>query len=90
LLHVIAHFFERPLTILTPHAGAPPRESGTGADELLLRKEHALQKKQFKRRIIWDLGVWLLLLGGGAGFIAAIGRVAEHPTGFRERSDDIP
>ncbi|KAG6817001.1 hypothetical protein H0H87_000896 [Tephrocybe sp. NHM501043] len=75
-LHVIAHFFERPLTILTPHPGPQTRESRRGTDELLLRKERALQKKQFKKRIIWDFGVWLLLLGGGAGFIAAIGRVA--------------
>ncbi|KAG6914094.1 hypothetical protein DXG01_002458 [Tephrocybe rancida] len=75
LLHIIAHFFERPLTILTPH-GAQPRESHAGPDELLLRKERALQKRQFRKRIVWDLGVWVLLLGGGAGFVAAIGRVA--------------
>ncbi|KAF8869583.1 hypothetical protein CPB84DRAFT_1803853 [Gymnopilus junonius] len=30
-------------------------------DELLLRKERALQKKQFRKRIVWDIGVWLLL-----------------------------
>ncbi|PPQ69907.1 hypothetical protein CVT24_003241 [Panaeolus cyanescens] len=29
-------------------------------DELLLRKERALQRRQFRRRIIWDIGVWLL------------------------------
>ncbi|KAG6828578.1 hypothetical protein H0H92_007508 [Tricholoma furcatifolium] len=78
VLHVTAHFFERPLTILTPQphsAGGRPRESGSGPDELLLRKERALQKRQFRRRIVWDLGVWLLLLGGGAGFVAALGRV---------------
>ncbi|KAG6863000.1 hypothetical protein C0993_000554, partial [Termitomyces sp. T159_Od127] len=75
VLHVVAHFFERPLTILTPH-NAQSSESGSGPDELLLRKERALQRKQFRKRIAWDLGVWLLLLGGGAGFVAAIGRVA--------------
>ncbi|KAG6902532.1 hypothetical protein C0995_015350 [Termitomyces sp. Mi166 len=75
VLHVVAHFFERPLTILTPQ-NAQSREGRSGPDELLLRKERALQKKQFRKRIVWDLGVWLLLLGGGAGFIAAIGRVA--------------
>jgi len=31
-------------------------------DELLLRKERALQKKQFKKRIVWDMAVWTLLL----------------------------
>ncbi|KAH0586430.1 hypothetical protein H2248_007665 [Termitomyces sp. 'cryptogamus'] len=74
VLHIIAHFFERPLTILTPR-NAQSREGRSGPDELLLRKERALQKKQFRKRIVWDLGVWLLLLGGGAGFVAAIGRV---------------
>ncbi|KAG6836837.1 hypothetical protein H0H93_002517 [Arthromyces matolae] len=75
LLHVVAHFFERPLTILTPHTAQTFEDRG-GPDELLLRKERALQRKQFRRRILWDLGVWLLLLGGGAGFVMAIGRVA--------------
>ncbi|KAF8073907.1 hypothetical protein FPV67DRAFT_1576890 [Lyophyllum atratum] len=83
LLHVIAHFFKRPRAIVVPQIpGTPapdshPRDSPrTGPDELLLRKERALQKKQFRKRIIWDLGVWVLLLGGGTGFVAAIGRVA--------------
>jgi len=31
-------------------------------DELLLRKERALQKKQFRKRIVWDIAVWTLLL----------------------------
>lgn len=30
-------------------------------DELLLRKERALQKQQFRKRIVWDIGVWILL-----------------------------
>ncbi|RDB18097.1 hypothetical protein Hypma_000972 [Hypsizygus marmoreus] len=84
LLHVTAHFFKRPLAIVMPQIpGTPaPRANDvsnsprTGPDELLLRKERALQKRQFRRRIIWDLGVWLLLFGGGAGFVAAVGRVA--------------
>jgi hypothetical protein len=32
-------------------------------DELLLRKERALQKKQFRKRIVWDIAVWTLFLG---------------------------
>jgi hypothetical protein len=35
-------------------------------DELLLRKERALQKKQFRKRIIWDIAVWTLLLASMA------------------------
>lgn len=38
-------------------------------DELLLRKEMALQKKQFKKRIVWDIGVWTLLLTSLAGLV---------------------
>ncbi|KAG5646487.1 hypothetical protein DXG03_003252 [Asterophora parasitica] len=84
-LHVIAHFFRRPLAIVVPQAPNTPApgsktqshsQSQSPADELLLRKERALQKKQFKKRIVWDLGVWLLLVGGATGFVAAIGRVA--------------
>ena len=35
-------------------------------DELLLRKERALQKKQFRKRIVWDIGVWTLFLASMA------------------------
>jgi hypothetical protein len=38
-------------------------------DELLLRKERALQKKQLKKRIAWDIGVWVLLLTSLTGLI---------------------
>jgi len=34
--------------------------------ELLLRKERALQKKQFRKRIVWDIGVWTLLFASMA------------------------
>ena len=44
-------------------------------DELLLRKERALQKKQFRKRIVWDVGVWTLLL-------ASIALVAFTISGF--------
>lgn len=81
LLHVIAHFFRRPRAIVMPQIPGTPapgsqERDGPRPDELLLRKERALQKKQFRKRVVWDLGVWVLLLGGGAGFVAAIGRVA--------------
>ena len=34
--------------------------------ELLLRKERAMQKKQFRKRIMWDIGVWTLLFASMA------------------------
>ncbi|GLB38208.1 hypothetical protein LshimejAT787_0500730 [Lyophyllum shimeji] len=76
LLHVIAHFFRRPRAIVVPQVNGPPADGPRPTDELLLRKERALQRRQFRRRIVWDIGVWILLLGGGAGFVAAVGRVA--------------
>ncbi|KAF9480718.1 hypothetical protein BDN70DRAFT_893963 [Pholiota conissans] len=61
----------------TPSGGrSSPRSPGdglgpsVGADELLLRKERALQRKQFRRRIGWDIGVWLLLGLGAVGVFA--------------------
>ena len=35
-------------------------------DELLLRKERALQRKQFRKRIVWDIVVWTLFLASMA------------------------
>ncbi|KAJ3878677.1 hypothetical protein F5051DRAFT_405093 [Lentinula edodes] len=52
----------------------PPNSAN---DPLLQRKELMLQRKQFGRRVIWDIGVWTLLLPvGGGGFVWAIGRIA--------------
>jgi hypothetical protein len=35
-----------------------------------------LQRAQFTRRVIWDVGVWVLLLPvGGGGVVWALGRV---------------
>jgi hypothetical protein len=45
-------------------------------DELLLRKERSLQKKQLKKRISWDIGVWMLLLTSLAGLIGYGGYLA--------------
>ncbi|KAF9046222.1 hypothetical protein BJ165DRAFT_1403704 [Panaeolus papilionaceus] len=41
-------------------------------DELLLRKERALQRRQFRRRIVWDVGVWLLFGASGFGVVVLI------------------
>ena len=48
-------------------------------EELLLRKERALQRRRLGRRIMWDIGVWILLVPvGGGGFVWSIGRIAGH------------
>lgn len=83
LLHIIMHTFKRPLSILVPRHGAPgahddPERAPLAAtDELLQRKERSLQRRRLWRRVVWDVGVWVLLLPvGGGGFVWAIGRVA--------------
>ncbi|KAJ3764353.1 hypothetical protein EV360DRAFT_77463 [Lentinula raphanica] len=54
-------------------ASTPPNSAN---DPLLQRKEFMLQRKQFGKRIIWDIGVWTLLLPvGGGGFVWAAGRI---------------
>ncbi|KAK7028104.1 hypothetical protein VNI00_014919 [Paramarasmius palmivorus] len=86
LLHIINHFFRRPLSIVMPTNPSTPNPSSAFNlpaddepqssihDPLLQRKEKALQRKQWQRRIIWDLGVWILLLPvGGGGIVWALG-----------------
>lgn len=49
--------------------GSGPRQTSltdTVHDELLMRKERALQKKQFRKRIVWDIVVWTLFLASMA------------------------
>ena len=62
-LHISVHFFRRPLSIVIPKTPmattSQPPSSRAVHDELLQRKERALQKKQFKKRIIWDVGAWV-------------------------------
>ncbi|KAJ7128229.1 hypothetical protein C8R43DRAFT_1027477 [Mycena crocata] len=82
LIHITTHFFKRPLSIIMPQMPATPNPYAHGplpsaADELLQRKERALQKRQFRKRVIWDIGVWVLLLPvGGGGFVWGAGRLA--------------
>jgi len=45
-------------------------------DELLLRKERALQRRQLKKRVIWDLGSWLVLGTTVAGLGLLVGGLA--------------
>ncbi|KAK0464339.1 uncharacterized protein EV420DRAFT_1037420 [Desarmillaria tabescens] len=80
-LHIVIHYFKRPLSIIMPSTPSPYHRSGEDSpsshDELLQRKERALQRSQTRKRIIWDMGVWVLLLPvGGGGFLWAFGHLA--------------
>jgi hypothetical protein len=91
VVHVTAHFFKRPLAIVMPQASTSnisATRDGSGSasgspqsgrpDELLLRKERALQKKQFRKRIVWDVGVWGMFVGGVAGLVWAAGKIGRR------------
>ncbi|KAJ3795573.1 hypothetical protein GGU11DRAFT_791726 [Lentinula aff. detonsa] len=59
---------------LVSPTSTPPNSAN---DPLLQRKELMLRRKQFGRRVIWDIGVWTLLLPvGGGGFVWAAARIA--------------
>ncbi|THH05497.1 hypothetical protein EW145_g4752 [Phellinidium pouzarii] len=94
LLHIILHNLRRPLSILVSPQSQPFLRTASGSEsesggaesqsrdpdteELLLRKERALQRRRFARRLAWDLGVWILLLPvGGGGMVWAIGRFVD-------------
>ncbi|KAJ7625343.1 hypothetical protein DFH06DRAFT_1058755 [Mycena polygramma] len=82
LIHITTHFFKRPLSIVVPQMPMADPSPSTEpppsvADELLQRKERALQRHQFRKRVVWDIGVWVLLLPvGGGGFVWGVGRLA--------------
>jgi hypothetical protein len=87
-VHIIIHIIKRPLAIVvqprTPllHTPSPSGDLDdttnvsprTIHDELLLRKERALQRKQFKKRIVWDTGVWVLLGASATGVVFLAGK----------------
>jgi hypothetical protein len=75
VLHVMIHQFHRPLSIVLPSDPAEPSDSSF-YDDLLQRKEHALQRQQRVKRIMWDIAVFILLVPvGGGGFAWATGRM---------------
>ncbi|KAI0338868.1 hypothetical protein BDW22DRAFT_1336914 [Trametopsis cervina] len=80
LLHIVIHNLRRPLSIVmpptTPRPGTLSR-SDSHNDELLQRKERTLQRRRWTKRLLWDIGVWVLLLPVGGGGVAwAVGRLA--------------
>ena len=82
VIHITAHNFEKPLSIVMPSTHPNPRSpSGSPGvqDELLQRKERSLQKRQLRRRLIWDIGVWVLLVPIGVwGIVWAFGKVGGY------------
>ncbi|KAH9924302.1 uncharacterized protein BXZ73DRAFT_50582 [Epithele typhae] len=81
LLHIVIHNFRQPLSIVvpptTPTVGHFVEPSESLSDELLQAKERTLQRRRLWRRLIWDVGVWVLLLPvGGGGVVWAAGRIA--------------
>ena len=81
LLHIVIHNFRRPLSIVipptTPNTSGPLTPSDSRNDELLQRKERTLQRRRLGRRLVWDIGVWVMLVPvGGGGLVWAVGRMA--------------
>lgn len=87
-LHIIIHNFRSPLSIIIPPSTPATAFSSPGLpsaisdvsdsrnDELLLRKERTLQRRRLGRRLVWDFGVWMLLVPvGGGGTAWAAGRL---------------
>ena len=87
LIHIIIHNFRRPLAIVVPPttpttarvpSSAAAEPSDSRHDELLQRKERTLQRRRLGRRLVWDVGVWVLLVPvGGGGLVWAVGRMLE-------------
>ncbi|KAI0330492.1 hypothetical protein GY45DRAFT_1208512, partial [Cubamyces sp. BRFM 1775] len=83
-IHITIHNFRRPLSIVIPPTTPNPSSSSqrlepseSRNDELLQRKERTLQRRRLGRRLVWDIGVWVLLLPVGGGGVAwAVGRMA--------------
>ncbi|KAL1745263.1 hypothetical protein HDZ31DRAFT_63273 [Schizophyllum fasciatum] len=78
ILHITTHFVKRPMAIVAPQTPRALPGSADGAhspltpDEsaLLQRKEHALQLKLLKRRLVWDVLVCGVLVPAGLGGLA--------------------
>ncbi|TDL23251.1 hypothetical protein BD410DRAFT_897704 [Rickenella mellea] len=86
LIHIIHHHLRRPISIVVPSNTPNPNLNtqtyqnthDPSTEELLRRKEQALQRKRLGRRILWDVGVWILLVPiGGGGFVWGIGSLLD-------------
>jgi len=61
-----------------PSANGSPVSRGIH-DELLQRKEIALQRRQARKRIVWDIGVWLQLGLFAVGSALALSGLVSRP-----------
>lgn len=80
-LHVTLHNIRKPLSIILPPQTQPAQNLAVPDsalnDPLLQRKERLLQRRRLYRRLIWDIGTWMLLVPvGGGGLVWACGRLA--------------
>lgn len=79
-IHATLHNIRRPLSIILP-SQTQASQSSTEPDSalndpLLQRKERLLQRRRLYRRLIWDIGSWVLLVPvGGGGAVWACGRL---------------
>ncbi|KAF9221597.1 hypothetical protein BS17DRAFT_256051 [Gyrodon lividus] len=87
LAHITIHYFRRPLSIVVPQrpSSVPttPRSTHTqltpppSPDPLLQRKERLLQRSRFGKRLLWDIGIWIVLMPVcGCALVWAGGRLA--------------
>ena len=72
---------ETPLSIILPPQTRQTQNSAEPDsalnDPLLQRKERLLQRRRLYRRLVWDIGTWMLLIPvGGGGLVWAGGRLA--------------
>lgn len=79
ILHGIFHGLRRPRSILFSGSSAPltssepATASGSNSvdpEALLRHKEHSLQRRRLARRVLWDIGVWVVL--GPVGTAATV------------------
>lgn len=71
LAHVTIHYLRRPLAIVIPqepHSVPASTIAGSRSasrpslDPLLQRKERYLQRRRLGKRLLWDVGIWLVLI----------------------------
>ncbi|KAH7885248.1 hypothetical protein F5I97DRAFT_1883943 [Phlebopus sp. FC_14] len=84
LTHIIIHYFRRPLSIVVPQISSSlsrvlqsSQSRPSSPDPLLRRKERLLQRRRLGERLLWDFGIWIILLPAcGCALVWAAGRLA--------------
>lgn len=78
ILHAVFHGLRRPRSILFSGPNAPltssepatASSSSPDPEALLRHKERSLQRRRLARRVLWDIGVWVVL--GPVGMAATV------------------